>query len=134
MTESEQGERVREKEEEGSRTDVASGGRTRVDGNDNTALELEREGGRAVVDLDAARRVGHVVRVELEEGGRLREGEREDPGQCGLREYTLGESGTHVYGGGHVKGGDGALFDSPAEREGVAVLLDLGIVEGVAAG
>jgi hypothetical protein len=57
--------------DEKKRTDVTTGGRSRVDCNDDPALELEREGGRSVVDLDAARRVRHVVGVELEERGRL---------------------------------------------------------------
>ena len=53
------------------RTDVAAGRGARVYCDDDAALKLEGEGRRAVVDLDAARRVRHVVRVELEERLRL---------------------------------------------------------------
>lgn len=44
------------------------------------------------------------------------------------------EGGTHVYGSGHVELRDGALFDPPAEEgESVAVLLDVGFLEGITA-
>jgi hypothetical protein len=44
------------------------------------------------------------------------------------------KGGPYVYGGGHVEVRDGALFDPPAEEgEGVAVLFDVGFLEGIAA-
>ena len=91
-----------------------------------------------MVDLDAAGRVRHVVGVELEERGRLharRERERTGVRSVSARETCVHEKkSAHVYGSGHVELRDGALFDPPAEEgESVAVLLDVGFLESIAA-
>lgn len=52
-------------------TNVASCCCTRVDSDDNTPLESERERRGTVLDLDPAAGVGVIVGVEAEEGGRL---------------------------------------------------------------
>jgi hypothetical protein len=48
-------------------TNVRASGRPRVDGDDDAALEAEREGGGTVLDLDPAGRVRVVVRVQAQE-------------------------------------------------------------------
>jgi hypothetical protein len=52
-------------------TNVRASGRSRVDGDDDAALEAEREGSGAVLDLDPAGRVRVVVRVQPQERRRL---------------------------------------------------------------
>lgn len=56
---------------ESQRTNVASSRRSRINSDDDTSLEPESERGSSVVDLDSARWVGGVIRVQLEERGGL---------------------------------------------------------------
>jgi hypothetical protein len=53
------------------RTDVASRGGPRIDSDDDTSLETEGQSGSSVVDLDPARGIRSVVRVQLKERGGL---------------------------------------------------------------
>jgi len=48
-------------------TDVGTLSRAGVYGDDDAALEPEGEGGGSVLDLDLARRVTHIISVELKE-------------------------------------------------------------------
>jgi len=48
-------------------TDIAPGGRSRVNSNNNPTLESERKRRRTVLNLDPARRVGVIIGMQSQE-------------------------------------------------------------------